>query len=54
MACELVLTMSEASGIGNGPYPCRSHYYIRSNRVEWLTRTKLAGLRDVRPYIHQF
>lgn len=34
--------------IGNWQYPCRSHYYIRSNRVEWLPRTKLAGLDDRR------
>jgi hypothetical protein len=33
-------TVSLDPSIGNGQYPCRSHYYIRSNRVEWLPKVK--------------
>jgi hypothetical protein len=41
-------TVSLDPSIGNGQYPCRSHYYIRSNRFEWLPRIKLANLDDRR------
>lgn len=33
-------TVSLDPSIGNGQYPCRSHYYIRSNRVEWLAEVR--------------
>lgn len=37
--------------VGNGQQPCRSHYIIRDNRVEWLPRiskraTQFASSRD--------
>jgi hypothetical protein len=41
-------TVSLDPSIGNGQYPCRSHYYIHSNRVEWLPGIKLAKLDDHR------
>jgi hypothetical protein len=44
-------TVSLDPSIGNGQYPCRSHYYIRSNRVEWLpeVRPGSPGNRRVSP-----
>ena len=47
-------TVSLDPSIGNGQYPCRSHYYIRSNRVEWLPKIKpdspgLPGAAAARP-----
>jgi hypothetical protein len=43
-------TVSLDPSIGNGQYPCRSHYYIRSNRVEWLPKVRPGtGARRVSP-----
>lgn len=42
-------TLTLNPSIGNGQFPCRSHYFIRSNRVEWSLPQSLgqarAGLR---------
>jgi hypothetical protein len=37
--------------VGNGQQPCRSHYYIRNNRIDWLPpisafATQAASARD--------
>lgn len=29
-------TVSLSPSIGNGQLPCRSHYYIRCDRIDWL------------------
>lgn len=47
--------------IGNWNFPCRSHYWIRRNRVEWaasMTKQQIASvqnrdLRDSQRYIEQ-
>jgi Family of unknown function (DUF6527) len=31
-------TVSLAPSIGNWSYPCQSHYWIRRNNVEWVSR----------------
>jgi hypothetical protein len=31
-------TVSLRPSVGNGQQPCRSHYYIRHDRVDWLPR----------------
>lgn len=44
-------TVSLHPSVGNGQQPCRSHYNVRNDRVEWLPRiskraTQLASSRD--------
>jgi hypothetical protein len=44
-------TVSLRPSVGNGQQPCRSHYNIRGNRVDWLppisaAATRAAALRD--------
>ena len=44
-------TVTLRPSIGNGQHPCRSHYLISGNRIEWLRPmsthdTKVAGARD--------
>lgn len=44
-------TVSLRPSVGNGQQPCRSHYYIRGNQIDWLPRisnaaTRAATLRD--------
>ncbi|HBX79645.1 MAG TPA: hypothetical protein DEH05_00755, partial [Propionibacteriaceae bacterium] len=29
-------TVTLRPSIGNGQFPCRSHYFIRSDRIEWM------------------
>lgn len=31
-------TVSLTPSVGNGALPCRTHYFIRENRIEWLRR----------------
>ena len=31
-------TVSLRPSVGNGQQPCRSHYYIRHDQIEWLPR----------------
>lgn len=49
-------TISMRPSIGNGQQPCRSHYYIRNNGIEWLPpisagATHAAGWRDRNAHI---
>lgn len=44
-------TVTLSPSIGNGQIDCRSHYFIRSNRVSWASpmtdkMTKIASRRD--------
>jgi len=44
-------TVSLRPSVGNGQQPCRSHYYIKGNRIDWLppisaAATKAATIRD--------
>lgn len=44
-------TVSMRPSVGNGQQPCRSHYYIRNNGIDWLPpisagATRTAGARD--------
>lgn len=44
-------TVSLRPSVGNGQQPCRSHYYVRSNRIDWLPpisiwATQTATARD--------
>ena len=44
-------TVSLRPSVGNGQQPCRSHYFIRGNRVDWLppisaAATNTATIRD--------
>lgn len=44
-------TVSLRPSVGNGQQPCRSHYYIRHDRIDWLPRistraTRAAVARD--------
>lgn len=44
-------TVSLRPSVGNGQQPCRSHYYIRNNGIDWLPpistgATRAAGARD--------
>jgi hypothetical protein len=44
-------TVSLRPSVGNGQQACRSHYYVRSNRIEWLPpisrrATLSAAVRD--------
>ena len=47
--------VSLSPSIGNWSYPCRSHYWIRSNRVEWAgqlsgRKVSLVKARDLRDH----
>jgi hypothetical protein len=44
-------SVSMRPSVGNGQQPCRSHYYIRNNGIDWLPpistgATRAAGARD--------
>lgn len=44
-------TVSLRPSVGNGQQPCRSHYFIRHDRIDWLPQisaaaTRAAGTRD--------
>jgi len=44
-------TVTLHPSIGNGQLPCRSHYFIRHDRIDWLrpisaAATRAAGIRD--------
>jgi hypothetical protein len=44
-------TASLRPSVGNGPQPCRSHYFIEGDRIDWLppiskAATRAAGMRD--------
>lgn len=44
-------TVSLRPSVGNGQQPCRSHYYIKGNQIDWLApistaATLTATLRD--------
>ncbi|MFJ9900690.1 DUF6527 family protein [Streptomyces sp. NPDC091280] len=44
-------TVSLRPSVGNGQQQCRSHYYVRNDRIDWLPRisaaaTRVAGSRD--------
>lgn len=39
------VTVSLHPSIGNWNYPCRSHYWIRHNRIEWA-RNGISGRQD--------
>lgn len=44
-------TVSLRPSVGNGQQPCRSHYYIKGNRIDWLppisaAATNAATIRD--------
>jgi hypothetical protein len=43
-------TVSLDPSIGNGQYPCQSHYYIRSNQVEWLPKVRPGAPRARRAW----
>jgi hypothetical protein len=36
-------TVTLRPSLGNGQQRCRSHYYIRRNKIEWLPRMSAAG-----------
>jgi hypothetical protein len=36
-------TVTLRPSVGNGQQPCRSHYYIRHNCIEWLPRISAAA-----------
>lgn len=36
-------TVTLRPSVGNGQRPCRSHYYIRHNQVDWLPRISAAA-----------
>jgi hypothetical protein len=41
-------TVSLEPSIGNWSFPCRSHYWIRRNRIAWsgpMSREQIAGVR---------
>jgi hypothetical protein len=38
-------TVTLRPSVGNGQLPCRSHYYIRSDRIDWLPRISAAATR---------
>lgn len=40
--------VSLSPSIGNWSYPCRSHYWIRSNRVEWAGRMSARTVAKVK------
>lgn len=49
-------TVSLRPSVGNGQQPCRSHYYIRRDQVDWLPRisavaTRKALVRDLAAHI---
>lgn len=51
-------TVSLRPSIGNGQQPCRSHYYIRNGRIDWLppiskAATRTAATRDRVAHAHQ-
>lgn len=44
-------TVTLRPSVGNGQQPCRSHYYLRSNRIQWLppisaASSRAAGVHD--------
>ncbi len=44
-------TVTLRPSVGNGQQPCKSHYYIRNDRIDWLppisiAATRAAGARD--------
>jgi hypothetical protein len=44
-------TVSLRPSVGNGQQQCRSHYYVRNNRIDWLPQisagaTRAASSRD--------
>jgi len=41
-------TVSLRPSVGNGQQPCRSHYYIRNNRIDWLHAISAAATRAAR------
>lgn len=50
-------TATLSPSIGNGAFPCNSHYWIRQNRVDWTRsmtpqQTALASARDRRDAQH--
>lgn len=38
-------TVSLRPSVGNGQEPCRSHYHIRNDRIEWLPKISTAATR---------
>lgn len=40
--------VSLSPSIGNWSYPCRSHYWIRSNRVEWAGQLSARKISEIR------
>lgn len=36
-------TVSLRPSVGNGQQPCRSHYYIRNDQIDWLPRISIAA-----------
>lgn len=40
--------VSLSPSIGNWDFPCRSHYWIRSNRIEWASQMSDAQIAAVR------
>lgn len=38
-------TVSLRPSVGNGQQPCRSHYFIRNDRIEWLPQISAAATR---------
>lgn len=50
-------TVSLRPSVGNGQQPCRSHYFIKRNQIDWLppisaVATKAATLRDRAIHTH--
>lgn len=41
-------TVSLRPSIGNGQQPCRSHYYIRANQIDWMPRITRAATSAAR------
>lgn len=38
-------TVTLRPSVGNGQLPCRSHYYIRNDLIDWLPRISAAATR---------
>jgi hypothetical protein len=45
-------TISLHPSIGNWSFPCRSHYWIRNNRVQWAEQWSQARIDAGRAYDH--
>lgn len=47
-------TVSLSPSIGNGFYKCRSHYFIRENKIVWLEKIKETEIKDPKKKVTNF